>query len=205
MIPLVSAVIGGLIVMCSAIVVQRANADAERRRVDAANARQDAAVRAIVVALMDDLYGYVLAGYARCSFDPQKWGPPLNRLLDWSGKIEFAQALGADSERVLSAVLAVALANTNLKRLGTINPLKTAKDEREEAVIAHGYVGVVRGIIAEARRKMEAALSSLIGVDNIPKEADATADEVLMDLRNRLSVERSTAEAMKRLKEGDSP
>ena len=101
---LIGTLVGGIIGFVSGYIATTRTVKAQKELQRAEFDREDAATRAIISALLVDMYRFIQDAARNAVFEPAKWLRPLQRLLDFLARIEIGHALTQEQvQAVLSA------------------------------------------------------------------------------------------------------
>jgi hypothetical protein len=183
---LVGTVVGAGIVFAGSYIATSRAAKAQQLLQDRQFARDDAAVREILFALLMDVYQYVDAAARYAQFDKEKWRQPVDRLLDFVQKIEVGHAL---TRPEIKAVLAAAFeASLTLNRLANdvshTQPFEKAFVEKYPEVnldeAEFRFVMTIRNHSRECFVAFNRALEAIGYAEHI----DRSAKPSVVDVRN---------------------
>lgn len=187
---LIGAVVGAAIGFITAFVATTRTIDSQERLQRKRFDRDESAARAILDALLLDVYQYVTAAAHHAQFDPGKWARPVKRLVDFTSSLEIGRAL--EPEQVRAVLTAGFEADLTLNRLTAVARDHAFLDGFEERhpnvdldTAEMNFIGQVMGIAREALEGFNRALT-LRGLErNISQGPTPSVLEVQNALRLR--------------------
>jgi hypothetical protein len=184
---LLGAIFGGVITAASALFVQERKASREDRIAAEARDRQSDSVRAIIEAGLLELEGYFVLARGRCVVDVVKWRRAIDRVEQWTDKMELAGAFDRQQSRDL--ILSIHKCESCFETLSRLpsNPwdIQPAAIDEQRMRDVTNYIGAVRGTIQDAHSALDSLLVALGCRLATPHAWQWTSAEIIDQFRRR--------------------